>query len=105
MESIDPYYRTGDRQPARGRNQGRGGNLRVLVDRQRQRRAEAALAIEPAVVGDRVLACLRVGRAVLLSTTSDGGAVSVTLYDGDDRRRSYCSDEAEFAEALAALTE
>lgn len=43
------------------------------------------------------------GCAVLISPTSDGGALSVTLYAGDQRHRAYCSSSSELVEALDAV--
>lgn len=43
------------------------------------------------------------GCGLLLSPTSDGGAVSVILYDGDDRFRSYASTSEEFNDAWNAI--
>jgi transposase len=43
------------------------------------------------------------GCAVLFSPTSDGGAISVTVYAGDERARDYASDAEEFAAVLLAV--
>jgi hypothetical protein len=40
------------------------------------------------------------GCAVLFSPTSDGGAMSITVYAGDDRSRDYATSAEEFAQAL-----
>jgi transposase len=48
------------------------------------------------------LACCA-GCAVLFSPTSDGGAISVTVYLGDDRLRDYAASAEEFAEVLVAV--
>jgi hypothetical protein len=40
------------------------------------------------------------GCAVLFSPTSDGGAISITVYYGEERSRDYSTTAAEFAEAL-----
>jgi hypothetical protein len=41
------------------------------------------------------------GCAILFSPTSDGGAVSITVYYGDERGRDYATSAEEFAEALS----
>jgi hypothetical protein len=43
------------------------------------------------------------GLGVLLASTSDGGAVSLTVYDGDDRLRSYSGSSDELRRAMEAL--
>src|SRR5688500_7237284 len=55
---------------------------------------------------DAILDAYRSGLGVLVSKTSDGGALSLTTYDGDRRYRSYAAnaDEADSLwEALGAL--
>ncbi len=48
---------------------------------------------------DCVLAC---GCAVMLGHTRDGGALVLTILDGADRYRTYCADEVELSNAIAA---
>lgn len=43
------------------------------------------------------------GCAVLFSPTSDGGAISVTVYLGDDRLRDYAASAEEFSACLVAV--
>lgn len=43
------------------------------------------------------------GCAVLFSPTSDGGALSVTVYHGDERDKDYASSAEEFASLLLAV--
>lgn len=45
------------------------------------------------------------GCAVLFSPTSDGGAMSITVYYGDDRARDYVSSAEEFAAALVLVSD
>lgn len=71
-------------------------------------RAEYANANEllTALGQDAILAAYCAGLGVLVSKTSDGGALSLTTYDGERRYRSYAAnaDEAESLwEALGAL--
>jgi|ERR1700688_3997106 len=49
---------------------------------------------------DRVL---RTGCAIMLGHTRDGGAVVLTVLDGEQRHRTYCANDAELEEAIAAL--
>jgi len=49
---------------------------------------------------DRVLA---MGCAIMLGHTRDGGALVITILDGNDRHRTYCADERELDMACAAL--
>jgi len=48
-------------------------------------------------------AAFAAGCAVLISPTSDGGALSVTLYAGEQRHRAYCSSSSELQDALDAV--
>lgn len=61
------------------------------------------------IKGDELLDALgRVvcsGCAVLFSPTSDGGAMSITVYYGDDRARDYVSSAEEFAAALVLVSD
>lgn len=50
---------------------------------------------------DRVL---RTGCAIMLGHTRDGGAVVLTVLDGEQRHRTYCSNESELDAAIEALT-
>lgn len=43
------------------------------------------------------------GCGLLISPTSDGGALSVTLYAGDQRHRGYASSSMEFQSLLQAV--
>lgn len=48
---------------------------------------------------DAILFAVRAGLGILVSLTSDGGALSVTVYDGGETFRSYAATPEE-AEAL-----
>lgn len=50
-------------------------------------------------------AVLRSGNGIILSRTSDGGAISITILVGDKRQRTYCSNDEELEEALSAMRE
>jgi hypothetical protein len=50
-----------------------------------------------------VQCALTAGCAVLVGHTRDGGALCITVLDGDDRYRSYCSTNEEVAAAGQAL--
>ncbi len=52
---------------------------------------------------DAVLAVLLAGDAVLLGTTRDGGAVVMTIMEGDRRHRQYFSDATELMASLQEL--
>ncbi len=55
-------------------------------------------------LGAALDALLKAGCAIILGQTRDGGALVVTVLDGDDRHRTYCSSEEELDEAIIALT-
>ena len=43
------------------------------------------------------------GCAIIIGKTRDGGAISLTILDGDDRHRTYCATDAELGEAALAI--
>lgn len=49
---------------------------------------------------DRVLSC---GCAVMLGHTRDGGALVITILDGPDRHRTYCSSMDELDTAISSI--
>lgn len=48
---------------------------------------------------------LGAGCAVLLGHTRDGGALVLTILDGDDRHRTYCATDEELDAAIIAMTD
>ena len=48
---------------------------------------------------------LKAGCAVMLGLTRDEGALCITILDGQDRHRTYCSNEQELDDALTAMIE
>jgi len=83
---------------------GRGAQFKSLVDRRdtgpriagilNDTSEQTSSAVHSAILG---------GLGVLLASTSDGGAISVTVYDGDERLRSYASSRDEWMGILEAL--
>lgn len=49
---------------------------------------------------DSVAVVLSSGAAVMLASTRDGGAIVITLLDGNDKGKVYVTNMAEFEEAL-----
>lgn len=47
---------------------------------------------------------LEQGCAVLVGRTRDNGAVVLTVLDGDQRHRTYCSNSSELEAAIKALS-
>lgn len=85
---------------------GRGASFRPLVDKRAgpQRVVDVMrLPNEQWVVA--LQTAIAAGFGVLLAPTSDGGALSLTVYDGEERYRSYCGTSGEFEAALQALTD
>ena len=93
-----------DTEPAPRRLQGRGSHLRPLVNRSGGRQGMDRFRDVPQDLWlAAITGCLESGSGLLVSRTSDGGAVSLTLYEGDERSRSYSSTSDELAEALAVI--
>lgn len=91
-------------EPIPSRLAGRGSNFRPLVQRgagsvgiDRFKDVAATLWL------DAIYGSLGAGTGLLVSATSDGGAISITLYEGTERSRSYASSAEELAEVLAAV--
>lgn len=91
-------------EPSTPRVPGRGSNLRPLVDRRRTGTgAFTAASVGSQVWLDAISSCMDAGIGLLISRTSDGGAISITVYEGTGRARSYASSTEELAEVLAAV--
>ena len=45
----------------------------------------------------------KAGCAIMVGHTRDGGAVVLTILDGDKRHRTYCTTEMELQEAITAI--
>lgn len=45
------------------------------------------------------------GAGFIIAGTRDGGALCITVLEGDTRHRTYCSSDEELEEAVASLTE
>lgn len=56
-----------------------------------------------ATLGGVIDAIVGAGCAVTFGRTRDGGAVSVTVLDDDDRWRQYCASAEDLSDALTAL--
>lgn len=83
---------------------GRGAVLRPLLDqRDGPGRIQRLVQGSESLTTDAVHACLLGGMGILLAPTSDGGAISVTVYDGQDRYKSYAASPEEFAKLLEAV--
>jgi hypothetical protein len=76
---------------------------RPLRDRDTTPRVAQILGIPAQDLLDALAVACASGSAVLFSPTSDGGAISVTLYMGDARSRDYASSAEEFAQTLIAV--
>jgi len=54
-------------------------------------------------VGTALDAVLRQECAIIIGATRDGGAVVLTILDGPDRHRTYCSTPDELDEAISEI--
>lgn len=94
----------GKQMPAYPRASARG--LRPLRNRTDiEGRVAGITDLEPSVWKDALVTVLTSGCGLLLSPTSDGGALSVTLYYGDDRAKDYAASSEELSDVLAAATD
>lgn len=82
----------------------RRGALRPLRDKQLgPTKASSIVGRDTSFLGSVVAEIVATGRGVLLSATSDGGAVSLTLYEGERRWREYSADPDDFVALLEAV--
>lgn len=51
--------------------------------------------IKAAQFAEAILCILATGSAIMVSTTQQGSAMSLTIYDGDNKVRKYVSDSIE----------
>ena len=63
-------------------------------------RTGAILSVPPDDLAKAIGMVLASGCALLLSPTSDGGALSVCVYVGDQKHKGYATSAEEFAELL-----
>lgn len=85
---------------------GRGANFRSLVNRETtQLRSVQVSDCDPQSWVGAIEHALAAGWGLTFSRTTDGGAISVTLYAGEERFRTYCSTSDELAAALAGVRE
>jgi hypothetical protein len=76
-----------------------GGNAKG----DRRRAVDVVSSANPAVLQDVVSAIIRDGDAIMFGSTSDGGALVVTLFSGDERKKFYPDDDSSFRAALAQI--
>lgn len=74
-------------------------------DRARAAKISGIVDLEPIVWKDALVTVLTSGCGLLLSPTSDGGALSVTLYFGEDRGKDYAASSDELLAVLSAVTD
>lgn len=62
-------------------------------------------AVNVTLVGAACIAVAKHGAALMVSTTRDGGAVCITLFDNDNRDKMYAHSQDEIEAALQGLLE
>lgn len=87
-----------------GYSRGRGSNFKQLGNaREAEQRVPQIVGISADEFMGALALALTQGCGILLSPTGDGGAVSVLVYDGDERYRTYASTREEFESAISAV--
>lgn len=61
--------------------------------------------VNPEILGEAAINVLRHGDAFMVSTTSDGGAVRTTVFEGDVKHHQYSSDPAALEILLKAISQ
>lgn len=83
---------------------GMGGNF--IVEQNPQQQQATGKAPVPSDVPGFVVAmgyALASGAGVLLTHTRDGGALAITVLDGPEKLKTYCSSKEQLSEAALAL--
>lgn len=87
---------------------GKGGNIvttRNPFQSTATQKGSAPSLSEATFLGQAVDKLLDAGCAIIIGRTRDGGAVVLTVLDGDERHRTYCSTEVELDNAIAAISD
>jgi len=91
-----------------GPEKGKGGNFDTrtnpFLKAMKYAGGYPELTDEPRVT-KAIDAALAKGCAVMIGTTRDGGAIVITILDGDDRHRTYCANSDELTAAADAMIE
>lgn len=88
------------------RSVARRGNVRTDSPFRRQRGgSELGDFAEVPGLSSVLNAVVAGGNGVLIGVTRDGGAISVTLMAGEERHRTYASDQNELDQAFTELAE
>lgn len=83
---------------------GMGGNF--IVESNPQAEKQTGKAPVPGDVPGFVVAvgyALAAGAGVLLTHTRDGGALAITILDGSEKLKTYCSSKEQLSEAALAI--
>lgn len=76
---------------------------RILGQQSGPNRLDDITKGKAARIGDIVCDVIGSGLGVILAPTRDGGAVSITLLDGEDREKGYAGDSEQLDGLLDAL--
>lgn len=87
-------------------NKGKGGNFETkrnpFLDRPRGIHTRPSFD-QSSDLTTAVELLVKSGCAVMFGATRDDGAVVFTILDGDNRHRTYCSNDEEFHEAIESI--
>lgn len=87
---------------------GKGGNFKSERNpfKQTQKKKGGAPDVASGIhLATALDAALKAGCAVMMGHSRDGGTLVITVLDGDDRHRTYCSSEEELDAAIQAMLE
>jgi hypothetical protein len=87
-------------------SKGKGGNFASQANPffgGPQRKGTAPDLTEVPELSKAVQVLLKAGCAILIGQTRDGGAVVLTILDGEQRHRTYCASDVDVREALTAI--
>lgn len=92
----------------RKQESGKGGNFDTRANPfqgSTHRQDSSADYTEVPNLGKALQVLIAAGCACILGGTRDGGAMVVTILDGEQRHRTYCSTSEELADAFSRIEE
>lgn len=91
--------------PSNGKGTGKGGNFDTRKNPFASKKPtnNRPRLDDTASLGTALDAILDTGNAVIIGATRDGGALVFTILDGEERHRTYCSNDEELDEAIGEI--
>lgn len=94
-----------EEETGRGKKRGKGGTFATTAKSPFKERAVLRSwgGYSDLLMADAIRCVVTSGRYIALCRTADGGALNITVLDGDARHKTYCASASEVEEACTAL--